>query len=271
MGRGQWLLLVAITLAGILTLALAGFAVVRWRAAPAPPTLDPRVVLTVTPIPTVPPSAPATSTPQPTPNATPQAASPSLSSIMQRALHGVVQIQVPDGQGTGFIWSRETARTLIVTAAHVVEGWERADVIAPDGTAHPGTIPNRDEQRDVAILEAPALAGVEALPRGHSHSLPPGTTLIAMGYAAGDQLLGDPTVTRGVLSGRRTFDGIEFLQTDTPMNPGVSGGPLLDEQGAVVGMAVGTLAWVGEMPAQNLNFAVAIEEIERVVRGIEKG
>jgi len=271
MGRANWFLLVAVILAGVLALALGGLAVARWRAPTVPPTLDPRVVLTVTPVPTVPPLPAVPATPSASPTAAARASTTvgvqDLSATVARALRGVVQVRTADGLGTGFVWSRDTGRTLVVTAAHVVAGSTSVQVVAPDGTAHPATVLQRDERCDVAVLEAPALAGVEALPRGASRRLSLGSPLTALGYALGDTLLGEPTVTRGVLSGRRTFDGIEFLQTDAALNPGVSGGPLLDEQGAVVGMAIGVLAWAGEIPAQNLNFAIAIEEIETVVSG----
>jgi S1-C subfamily serine protease len=265
MGRANRLLLVAVLFAGLLTLALAGLVVARWRAPVDVPALDTRVVLTVTPIPTVPPLTPAPTAPALTPVASGPADPGGRATMVNRALQGVVQVRVPDGLGTGFVWARESDRTLVVTAAHVVAGWERVEVIAPDGTAHPATVRQRDERHDVALLEAPALVGVQPLPRGQSRQLPLGSALTALGYALGDQLLGEPTVTRGVLSGRRTFDGIEFLQTDAALNPGVSGGPLLDEQGRVVGMAIGGIPWAGEIPAQGVNFAVAIEEIEQVV------
>ncbi|MCX7622346.1 MAG: serine protease [Thermomicrobium sp.] len=269
MGRPNWLLLAAVVLAGALALALGGLALARWRALDALPTLEPRVVLTVTPVPTVPPltAVPATPSSSPSAAASVPTAVPvqDLSATVARALRGVVQVRVPDGLSTGFVWARENGRTLVVTAAHVVGRWSSVQVIAPDGTAHPATVLRRDGARDVALLEAPVLAGVDALPRGSSRTLPLGASLTVLGYALGDQLLGEPTVTRGVLSGRRTFEGTEYLQTDAAANPGASGGPLLDEQGAVVGMMVGTLAWAGQLPAQNLNFAVAIEEIAEVV------
>ncbi len=259
MGWPTRLLLVAVVAAGVLVVGLAGLTMVRWRASAEVPALPPDVVLTVTPVPTVP-RAPA-----PTARPMQQAGSPELALRVDRAMRGVVQVRTPRGLGTGFVWVRDASRTLVVTAAHVVAGYGQVQVVAPDGTAHTAFVSVQDALRDVAVLQAPAILGVEALPRGQSRALALGSALTAVGYAAGAQLVGEPTVTRGILSGRRTFEGIEFLQTDAALNPGVSGGPLLDDRGAVVGMAVGALAWIGELPAQNLNFAVTIEEIELVV------
>jgi len=265
MGRANALLLIAVLLAGLLTLTLAGLAVARWQAPVDVPALDTRVVLTVTPIPTVPPLTPVPTAPAPTPVASSPAAPGDLATMVNRALQGVVQVRVPDGQGSGFVWARETTRTLVVTAAHVVEGVTSVTVIASDGTAHPATVLARDAQRDVAVLAAPAIAGLTPLPRGSPRELPLGAALTVLGYPLGDLLIGDPTVTRGVLSSRRFFDGVEFLQTDAAINPGSSGAPVLDEQGQVVGMAVGAIPWAGVVPAQGVNFAVAIEEIEGVL------
>jgi serine protease Do len=263
MGRANALLLFAIVLAALLVVGLGGFAVARWQAPVSLPTLAPDLVLTVTPIPTVAPHSTPLATPSlsPSPATTPQA----TLSNPTRALRGVVQIRTTIGQGSGFVWAHESARTLVVTAAHVVEGVTSVEVIASDGTAYPATVLARDTRRDVAVLAAPAISGVTPIPRGSTRELPLGAELTVLGYPLSDQLIGDPTVTRGVLSARRTFDGIAFVQTDAAMNPGISGGPVLDEQGRVVGIAVGTIPWAGEIPAQGVNFAVAIEEIEQVV------
>ncbi|MCS7255767.1 MAG: serine protease [Thermomicrobium sp.] len=263
MRRVDLLLIVLAGLTGLLALGLAGVAIARWQSPSELPTLDTRVVLTVTPIPTVPISTRTVATPTSEP--TPQAVVTQLTPRIDRALAGVVQVRTRTTLGTGFVWIRQSGRTLIVTAAHVVDGELPLHIIAPDGTAHPAQILRRDSLRDIALLEAPALAGIEPLMHGRSRTLPLGANLTVVGFSLGDRLLGDPTVTRGILSGRRTFDGIEYLQTDAALNPGASGGPLLDEQGAVVGMVVGAIPWAGKVPAQALNFALAIEEIEQVL------
>ncbi len=265
MGRANSLLLIAVLLAGLLTLVLGGLAVARWQAPVDVPALDTRVVLTVTPIPTVPPLTPVPTAPAPTPVASSPADPGDLATMVNRALQGVVQVRVPDGLGSGFVWARENTRTLIVTAAHVVEGASSVTVVVSDGTAYPATVLARDTQRDAAVLAAPAIASVTPLPRGSTRDLPLGAALTVLGYPLGDLLLGGPSVTRGVLSARRTFDGIAFMQTDAAMNPGISGAPVLDEQGRVVGIAVGSIPWAGQIPAQGVNFAVTIEEIERVM------
>lgn len=267
--RGLTILLaVAVAVAGLLVVILTGLAFARWLIPLELPTPDPRVVLTVTPIPTVPrlASPPASLSVGATPTA--QTAAPRVALTVDEVLRGVVQVRTSSSLGTGFVWTREATRTVVVTAAHVVEGEPSVQLIAPDGTAYSARVLQRDSRRDVAVLEAPAFPGVMALVRGQSRTLPLGSSLTAVGFSLGDALLGDPTVTRGILSARRTYDDVEYLQTDTALNPGASGGPLLDERGTVVGMVIGAIPWAGDIPAQGLNFALAIEEVERVVTGL---
>ncbi|MFN3336661.1 MAG: S1C family serine protease [Thermomicrobium sp.] len=268
MRRLNIVLTLRIVLASLAALSLLVLLVVRWRTPLAPPALDPRLVLTVTAVPTVAPlsSLPSTSAALTTP--TRPAATQSSLHTVDDALRAIVQIRTPFAIGTGFVWTAEATRTILVTAAHVVANAVTVTLIAPDGTSDSARVLRLDTHRDVAVLEAPAVAGIAALPRGESRTLPLGSELLALGFALGDELLGDPTVTRGVLSGRRTFDGVQYVQTDTALNPGASGGPLLNDQGAVVGMAVGVVPWAGDIPAQGLNFAVAIEEVALVVLGV---
>lgn len=267
MRRLNIVLTILVILASFGVISLLVLLVVRWQTPPEQPALDPRVVLTVTPVPTVAPRSPNFSTPTAVTIPTQEAATRTSFRTVDDALQGVVQIRTSLGIGTGFVWAMETARTIVVTTAHVVANESAVALIAPDGTSHSARVLSRDTHCDVAVLEAPAIAGVVALPRGESQTSPLGTGLTAIGFALGDELLGDPTVTRGVLSGRRTFDGVEYLQTDTALNPGTSGGSLLNEQGVVVGMVVGSVPWAGDIPAQGLNFAVAIEEVQLVVVG----
>jgi len=135
-------------------------------------------------------------------------------------------------------------------------------VIAPDGAEHPAHVLTRDPVVDIALLEVADGLSLEPLARGDSQRLAPGDPLYVVGFALGTELLGDPTVTRGVLSGRRVVDGVEYLQTDAAMNPGNSGGPVLDGEGRVVGMAIGVIRETRGIPIEGVNFALAIEELQ---------
>ncbi|WP_051914264.1 S1C family serine protease [Thermorudis peleae] len=238
-----------------------------WGPAPAPPTLDPRVQLTVTPLATPvgtqtsPNPTPKASTPGTTPTAgmTPTALSNSTNPA-RSALAGVVQVRTPNGQGTGFAWQQQGTTTRILTAAHVIADAPQVRVITPDGQEHPAHVLRVNEHADVALLEANDTGGLRPLPLGSAAVLEPGDPLYVVGYALGADLLGDPTVTRGVLSGRRVIDGVACLQTDAAMNPGNSGGPVLNERGEVVGIAAWGVRERAGVTIQGVNFAVTIEQ-----------
>jgi serine protease Do len=89
---------------------------------------------------------------------------------------------------------------------------------------------------------------------GDSDTLRPGERLIAIGYALG--FTGEPTVTSGVFSGRRDFQGQTYVQTDTAINQGNSGGPLLNLKGEVIGIIDLVVGRNSSVQAQGINLAI---------------
>jgi S1-C subfamily serine protease len=251
-----------------LVVALGVVLVIRLQQPLERPALDPRVQLTVTPIATLPPwnatPAPA-GTPTPAPRTAPGTTplptpAGGQENPARAAIGSVVKVQGSQSVGTGFAWAKRDGELLLVTAAHVVDAASVVTVIAPDGTEHPAHVLTRDPVVDIAVLEVADGLSLEPLARGDSQRLAPGDPLYVVGFALGTELLGDPTVTRGVLSGRRVVDGVEYLQTDAAMNPGNSGGPVLDDQGRVVGIAIAVIRDAQGVPTEGLNFAVTVEE-----------
>jgi serine protease Do len=263
----------AAVLACVLAVASGLALAFRLAEPPVRPALDPRVQLTVPPIPTLPPlSMTPTLVPQSTPaagktpTAVPEGTTPVASQNPARAALGsVVQVRTDLAQGTGFVWERRGDLLLVVTAAHVLEDASRVSIIAPDGIEYRATVLQQSAAIDAALLAVNAGLGLEPLPRGDSLWLVPRHQLYVVGFALGTELLGDPTVTRGVLSGRRVFDGTAYLQTDAAMNPGNSGGSVLDGEGRVVGMAVGVIRQAQGVPIEGVNFALAVEELEALL------
>ena len=92
--------------------------------------------------------------------------------------------------------------------------------------------------------------------------------MIAIGYAL--DLRGGPSITRGVYSAHRTIQGGTYVQTDAPLNPGNSGGPLLSLRGEVVGM--NTMATVNASGQEivGLFFAVAVESITTAANAVPR-
>ena len=263
--RMPWALLVLLV-GSLLAAGATGW--LLWRSLTLPATtsiLDQPVALIVPTIPPAP-TAPPTSMPAPLPTLPPLVlpttnAAPirSEGEIVREAMLSVVQVRAGQSLGTGFVARQQGGTALVVTNAHVIETAERVAVIAPDGAEHDGRVLSRDEVVDLAIIAVPTLTDLTPLPLGDTRNVRAGDPLYVIGFALGDTLLGDPTVTRGVVSGRRVVQQVDYLQTDAAMNPGASGGPVLDNTGRIIGVATWGLRDPRGRQTQNINFAVPVE------------
>ncbi|MFL6696995.1 MAG: S1C family serine protease [Vitreoscilla sp.] len=122
----------------------------------------------------------------------------------------------------------------LLTNHHVVGTAHYVKVKLASGQVLVGEVLRDDAHRDVALIKTEP-AGVTPL---HVNMAEPavGSDVFAIGSPLGQELAG--TFTRGVLSGTRAHDGLEYLQSDAAVNPGNSGGPLLDGSSSVIGMTV---------------------------------
>lgn len=170
---------------------------------------------------------------------------------------GVVHIAIRNpsgrgGTGSGFVVASDG---LIFTNSHVVNGAKAIEVSLPDGQRAAARIVGEDPDSDIAVLRTDGHLSAPSLVLHDSKTIRPGQLAIAIGNPLGFE----QTVTAGVVSatGRslrarsgRLIDDV--IQTDAALNPGNSGGPLVDSKGRVIGVNTAVI-----MGAQGICFSVA--------------
>ncbi len=160
----------------------------------------------------------------------------------------VVTITADGGSGSGFFVSQEGH---VLTNRHVVGAARFVKVTLPTGRELVGEVLRSDTPRDVALIKTePIAVQPMALRTGEPNV---GEEVYALGSPLGDKF--NTTLTRGILSGYRNLEDNRYLQSDVAILPGNSGGPLLDSQGSVVGVAVMGL---GAKGVAGMNFFIPI-------------
>lgn len=160
------------------------------------------------------------------------------------------------GVGSGFLIS---ADGYLLSNLHVVEGATDVLVTLVDKREFKAKVIGSDERTDVALLKIDA-TGLPFLPLGNPSRLKAGEWVVAIGSPFGL----DNSVTAGIVSaiGRDTGDYLPFIQTDVAVNPGNSGGPLLNLRGEVVGINSQIYSRTGGF--MGISFAIPIDEAKRV-------
>jgi S1-C subfamily serine protease len=171
------------------------------------------------------------------------------------------------GFGTGFV----VARGIVMTCAHVVRGATKVTVLSGGGARHDAKIHTLDMGNDWALLE---VNGLESEPIPVSVEKPNvGATIYCIGYPLGGiKDSTDPIVGSGNIAALQRLDGDErFMQITAPVNPGNSGGPVLDQYGRWVGIVSQKLndmetLKAAETVTQGVNFAVKASFIQPLVQ-----
>ena len=189
-----------------------------------------------------------------------------LEDLIARAKRAVVVVATKHllgsgGRGSGFIYHPSG---FILTNHHVVEGAVEITVTLPDRRSFPATVvdyirnveyigPRLETITDVAVLKVNA-SGLPTLPLGDSDTLRQGQELLVLGYP-GFVGTEEVTATRGIVSAVRRG----WIQTDAAIEPGNSGGPVVDRQGRVVALATFVTG-----PLRKIGGAVAINNVRPI-------
>jgi len=198
-----------------------------------------------------------------------------LVALYQAVIPGVVTVQTTNDLGSGIVYSSDG---YIVTNAHVVGAETKVEVDFPTGTKVYGNVVGVDQNSDLAVIKVSVSADqLHPLSLGDSESLQIGETVSAIG----DPLLLTGSMSTGIVSavGRSLPGNVQvsgsnnyyttgdIIQTDALVNPGNSGGPLLNMDGQVVG-----IVWAqaingnsGVPAASGIGYAISINTVKRVI------
>ncbi len=189
---------------------------------------------------------------------------------VSRTLFELHASEVKEDAGSGFVWD---PNGYIVTNYHVVENSQSVQVTLGDQSVWKAQRVGVNPDKDIAVLKIDAPSKLlPAIPIGQSANLQVGQRVYALGNPFGY----DQTMTSGIVSGLgreitsvsgRPIKGV--IQTDAPLNPGNSGGPLIDSAGRVIGMNTAILSPTGA--SAGIGFAIPIDCINRIVPQIIRG
>ncbi len=157
-------------------------------------------------------------------------ASEDFSGIIENAVKGVVTIRTDVGQGTGFLITQDG---YILTNAHVLVDAKKVQAITYEQEILEAEFIGYEGRLDIAVLKIPGI--FEELSLGDSDNIEIGEKVIAIGNPLGLQF----SVSEGIVSGVHRIGPSQleaYIQTDAALNPGNSGGPLIDKQGKVIGI-----------------------------------
>lgn len=186
-------------------------------------------------------------------------ASSDFSGIIESSIKSVVTIRTDISQGSGFIITNDG---YVVTNEHIMEGATAAAIITYDGVSHQVTKIGSSALMDIALLK---ITGTYApLVLANSDNIQIGQKVIAIGNPLGLQF----SVTEGIVSGinRPGENNINaYVQTDAALNPGNSGGPLIDTSGKVIGINNFKIGG-----GESLGFALESNYIKKVVNELSQ-
>ncbi|MGG6266029.1 S1C family serine protease [Leptolyngbya sp. AN03gr2] len=176
----------------------------------------------------------------------------SIAQLTGRSVSSIVRIRTSSGRGSGFLID---SSGLVITNHHVVGSAFTVNVDLYDGSTRIGRVLRRDPELDAALVQLEGgTIDISGLPVCQTNAVRVGESVIAIG----NPLSLSNSVTQGIVSGFRLDGDRRLIQTDTAINPGNSGGPLMNRQGAVIGIVTEKIASKG---IEGLGFALPIDQV----------
>lgn len=178
-------------------------------------------------------------------------------------------------QGSGFVYKKEDQKGYVLTNHHVIDGADEIKVVNNNDQSVEAKLLGSDELSDLAVLSIDESAVMDVATFAKSEDVEVGDTVFTVGTPLGNEYKG--TVTKGILSGKNRLVSVdttsggfvmEVLQTDAAMNPGNSGGPLVNVNGEVIG--VNSLKLV-EDEIEGMGFAIPSELVQTELESLEQG
>ena len=191
----------------------------------------------------------------------------------------LVRVSGAGGQGAGSGWVLDAEEGLIVTNFHVVNGATGVTVTGQKSSGDAKMVAAAPCE-DLAVLKVPEAEGLKTLPLGSQEELKQGEAVVAIGYPANASNEDKLTSTAGVVSVVQSsfqFDSPDspnyanVVQTDAALNPGNSGGPLVNKAKRLVGVNTAILTSVQGAPIGGQGYAIGVDRVKRVVGELRKG
>ncbi|MBS3112749.1 trypsin-like peptidase domain-containing protein [Candidatus Woesearchaeota archaeon] len=186
-----------------------------------------------------------------------QVESESFTTVIANVIDSVVSIHTNLGQGSGAIIS---ANGLVVTNHHVIDGITSASIVTYNGNAYNVELIGYNIENDLAVLKIVSDETFNYFNFANSDNLQTGQKIVALGNPAGLSF----TATEGIISSpHRKMNGLDFIQTDVTLNPGNSGGPIININGEIVGIVDFKISGY-----DSLSFAIPSNRVKTIVSEI---
>jgi len=206
---------------------------------------------------------------------------PSTEKIVADVTPSTVLVRVSGaiGEGAGSGWVLDAKEGLVVTNFHVVNGASGVTVAGQE-TVGDAKIVGAAPCEDLAVLKVDSTEGLKTLKLGSQGSLKQGESVVAVGYPANASNEDKLTSTAGVVSVVQSsfrFDSPDspqyanVVQTDAALNPGNSGGPLVDSKNHLVGVNTAILTSAQGAPIGGQGYAIGVDRVKEVVEGLRQG